>query len=97
MNFFIKDFFTKCDQIRSFLRIWSHLLRKSLLENFIFCAVSLATDGKVSFIDAITLSQAASFTWSMSIFPLHSSFCFLVNRLYKLFEQRLWQNQLLAP
>ena len=30
MNFSIKDFFSKCDQIRSFLRIWSHLLKKSL-------------------------------------------------------------------
>ena len=30
---------SKCDQIRSFLRIWSHLLKKSLTENFIFCAV----------------------------------------------------------
>ena len=39
----IKDFFSKCDQIRSFLRIWSHLLKESLMENFIFCAV-LATD-----------------------------------------------------
>ena len=32
---FIKDFFSKCDQIRSFLRIWSHLLKKSLMKNFI--------------------------------------------------------------
>ena len=39
IKFFIKDFFSKCDQIRSFLRIWSHLLKKSLAENFIFCAV----------------------------------------------------------
>ena len=39
MKFSIKDFFSKCDQIRSFLRIWSHLLKKSLMENFIFCAV----------------------------------------------------------
>ena len=39
MEFSIKDFFSKCDQIRSFLRIWSHLLDKSLMENFIFCAV----------------------------------------------------------
>ena len=39
MKFFIKDFFSKCDQIRSFLRIWSHLLKKSLMENFFFCAV----------------------------------------------------------
>ena len=41
MNFFIKDFFNKYDQIRSFLRIWFHLLKKWLLENFIFCAVVL--------------------------------------------------------
>ena len=39
MNVFIKDFFSKCDQIRSFLRIWLHLLEKSLMKNFIFCAV----------------------------------------------------------
>ena len=39
MKFSIKNFFSKCDQIRIFLRIWSHLLRKSLMESFIFCAV----------------------------------------------------------
>ena len=43
MKFSIKDFFSKCDQIRSFLRIWSHLLKKSLIENFIFCAVNVRT------------------------------------------------------
>ena len=36
MKFSIKDFFSKCDQIHSFLT----LLEKSLMENFIFCAVS---------------------------------------------------------
>ena len=30
MKFSIEDFFSKCDQIRSFLRIWSHLLKKIL-------------------------------------------------------------------
>ena len=35
MKFSIKGFFSKCNQIRSFLRIWSHLLKKSLMENFI--------------------------------------------------------------
>ena len=40
IKFSIKGFFSKCDQIRSFLRIWSHLLKKSLTENFIFCAVT---------------------------------------------------------
>ena len=41
MKFSIKDLFSKCDQIRCFLRIWSHLLKKSLMENFIFCAVKV--------------------------------------------------------
>ena len=40
MKFSIKDFFSKCDQIRSSLRIWSYLLKKSLTENYIFCAMS---------------------------------------------------------
>ena len=39
MKFSITDFFSKCDQICRKLRIWSHLLKKSLMENFIFCAV----------------------------------------------------------
>ena len=39
MKFSLKDFFSKCDQVRSFLRIWSHLLKKFLMENLIFCAV----------------------------------------------------------
>ena len=41
VKFSIKDFFSKCDQIRRKLRIWSHLLKKPLMENFIFCAVKL--------------------------------------------------------
>ena len=39
MKFPIKDLFSKCEHIRSFLRIWSYLLKKSLMKNFIFCAV----------------------------------------------------------
>ena len=42
MKFSFKDFFSKRDQIRSFLRIWSHLLKKSLIENFILRAVILS-------------------------------------------------------
>ena len=41
LRFFIKNFFSKCDQIRRKLWIWSHLLKKSLMENFIFCAVTV--------------------------------------------------------
>ena len=39
MKFFMKDFLSKCDQIRRKLRIRSHLLEEFLMENFIFCAV----------------------------------------------------------
>ena len=39
MKFSIKNFFSKCDQFRRKLWIWSHLLRKSIMENFIFCVV----------------------------------------------------------
>ena len=39
MKFSVKDFFSKCDQICKKLRIWSHLLKKSLLKNFISYAV----------------------------------------------------------
>ena len=39
MKFSMKDFSSKYDQIRTKLRIWSHLLEKCLKENFIFCAV----------------------------------------------------------
>ena len=38
MKFSIKDFFSKCDQIRSFLQIWSHIMKIFLMENFICCA-----------------------------------------------------------
>ena len=44
MKFPIKDCFSKCDQIRRKLRIWSLLLKKSLMENFIFCGS--VKDGK---------------------------------------------------
>ena len=43
MKFSIKDFFS------SFLRIWLHLLKKSLMENFIFCGVFLIRDRKKNY------------------------------------------------
>ena len=42
MKFSIKDFFSKCYQIRRKLRIWLHLLKKSLMDNFTFRAVYIA-------------------------------------------------------
>ena len=43
----IKGFFSKCDQTRK-VRIWSHLLKKSLMENFIFCAMYLPVKMRIS-------------------------------------------------
>ena len=36
MKFSIEDFFSKCEHILRKLRIWSYLLKKSSMENFIF-------------------------------------------------------------
>ena len=41
MKFSIRDSFSKCDQIRRFLGVLWHLLKKFLMENFIFCAVHI--------------------------------------------------------
>ena len=38
-KFSMKNFFSKCDQIRRKLRIWSHLLKNVLMESFIICAI----------------------------------------------------------
>ena len=37
----LKDFFSKCDHIRRKQRIWSYLLKKSLMEKFIFIEITL--------------------------------------------------------
>ena len=47
MKFSIKNFFSKCDQIRRKLRIWSHLLKKFLMENLSFCAVAVQDTFKI--------------------------------------------------
>ena len=52
--FSVKDFFSKCGQIPRKLRIWSHLLNKSLMENFIFCA-ALSSNSINFFIHSLKL------------------------------------------
>ena len=41
LNFFAKNLCSKCEHIRLNLQIYSHLLNKSLTENFIFCVVNI--------------------------------------------------------
>ena len=76
MKFIIKDFFSKCDQIHSFLPIWSHLLKKSLIENFIFCAVL----SRGSFLVILIIF------WQMSIIAVY--FPFLTEKL--LYYSNCW-------
>ena len=70
MKFSIKDFFSKCDQIHKKLRIWSHLLKKSLIENFIFCAMVI--NKKITHLMPMFKSQwkrkkTGFFKWSTSV------------------------------
>ena len=44
-KFFINDFVSNCYQIRSFLWIWSHLLKKYLMANLNFCVELSAIGG----------------------------------------------------
>ena len=63
MKFSIKDFFSKCDQIRRKLGIWSHLLKKSLMENFFVQCVSAKLTGKhmyQNFIKKVSLAHVFS-------------------------------------
>ena len=46
MKFSIMDFLSKCDQIPRKLQIWQHWLKKSLMRNFIFCAIIPAKSRK---------------------------------------------------
>ena len=59
MKFSIKDSSNKCDQIRSILRIWSHLPDKPLMENFILRAVdySLEQSGFDNTISRLNVSK----------------------------------------
>ena len=57
MKFSIKDFLSKCDQIRRKLQIWSQLLKESLMENFIFCTVKCEW--------SYTLQRPSQETWNI--------------------------------
>ena len=47
LKFSIKDFFSKYDQICHFLRIWSHLVKKSLVENFFLVQCRALLSGSI--------------------------------------------------
>ena len=74
MKFSTKDFFSKCDQIRRKLRIWLHLLKKSLMENFLFCVVWDANSRKKIKVKVISLNSCGRKMRYMFFFLSESQF-----------------------
>ena len=80
MKFSTKDFSRKYDQMRSFLRIWSHLLTKSLTENFISCTVIFEEELK----EFSILSEFSSKVWKIS--EQFHNLCSSLNKTEKFFR-----------
>ena len=89
MKFSIKDFFSKSDQIRRRLRTWSHLMKKLLMENFIFCAVTYFSQSQSTFNifkkkRPITIRSVPQFNiWSVDLEPnphIFALITFLIHR-----------------
>ena len=67
-KFSIKDFFSKRDRICSFLRIWSQLLKKSLIKNFIFRAVCIILGVLILFSIYVNVCTQKTRKWTCSGF-----------------------------
>ena len=74
MKFSIKEFCSKSDQIRSFLRIWLHLLKKSLMKNFIFCTVKAGATAQIFVLDFV---QKRFYSSSVVLKHILGTFSFL--------------------
>ena len=96
MKFSIKDFFSKFDQTRSLLRIWSYLLKKSLMENFIFLCSDIPTIAHVYTLfdnsNVYTLFNNYPFTeyasWMSLSYLFSSFFCKIFQNIF--FIKYLW-------
>ena len=62
MKFSIKRFLSKCEQIGRKMQIWSHLLKKSVIKNFIFRAVQCTFRSSLE----IAMSSSCSVTFEGS-------------------------------
>ena len=80
MKLFIQDFFSKCDKIRRKLRMQLHLLKKSLIENFIFCSLRVFNFAKFNKICAsrcFVKQQEKPFCHT----PLFMKYCVIVRNI----------------
>ena len=86
-KFSITDLFSKCDQIRWKLWIWSQLLNKSVMENFTFCAVNPTSNSQTTFaitdtkrnVTFVTLSTQEQLNNSKSLQQLKLGFKRTIN------------------
>ena len=62
----IKDFFSKCDQIRRKLRIWSRLLRKYLMGIFFFCVLCVLSEPVTRFPSYLSIPYALNYSFYIS-------------------------------
>ena len=84
---FIKDFFGKCDQIHRKLRIWSYLLKKSLIESFIFCAVIVFNSSKLK-VQSCKLYDN-KYMIALTQITNNEIFAFIVVLVFKLLNRKL--------
>ena len=68
MIFSTNEFFSKGEEIRSFLQIWSHLLKKSLIENF----VSLCSVTRIVGLTNTGLGNSPFHTNGLFLYPLET-------------------------
>ena len=78
MKFSIQDFFSKCNQIQRKPRIWSQLLKKSLTENFLFCAVLVKKQTMAcNFLNSLQASVPTLYHLKTLENPRDEAICFL--------------------
>ena len=99
MKFSIKDFFSKCEEIRRKLRIWSQLQKKSLMENFIFCigcpaAYSYLNSNLLAIFQQFYTSHHTAFTSIHLIKPYFSWNSLLSSEIYSMCKSQIFISRL---
>ena len=93
MKFSIKNFSSKCDQILRNLRIWSHLLEKSLMENL--CIVNLCYVMHQNTFRTLTYSELYLFRYTEAFSSILSTIkaCSVINEIYSAPRESLSYSQ----
>ena len=93
IKFSIKDLFSKCNQSCISQRIWSHLLRKSLMENFIL----LFSKSSSSIIVLLLITKLCALCqFSLNVFgiliPFRNNFLVSTSDFTKNFNVKIFKN-----